>query len=316
MYIDMRNAPAWHRPWSAHYGRWLERIEEAERLGAEAVWLTEHHFFDDGYLPQCWTLASAIAARTKSMRIGTAVVLLPLHSALELAEQIAMVDVISDGRVEPGFGVGYRRPEYLAFAGDFKHRYRVFADRITELRQRWGELGGAERTVTPSPIQRPIPLWGGFGGPMGARTAGRLGLGLQSLNRRLVDEYRGGLEIGGHDPSTARMAGQMEFFLSDDPERTWAEIKDHVIYRWDSYNRYMFEGTRREAEPPQFFDSKAISERFVIGTPEHVASAIKARTDGLPVTDIFSWSDYPGISDELIDRNLELTFSKLVPLLR
>jgi alkanesulfonate monooxygenase SsuD/methylene tetrahydromethanopterin reductase-like flavin-dependent oxidoreductase (luciferase family) len=316
MYVDMRNASNWHRPWPNHYGRWLERIEEAERLGADAVWLTEHHFFDDGYLPQCWTFAAAIAARTKRLRIGTAVVLLPLHSALELAEQIAIVDIISGGRVEPGFGVGYRKPEYLAFMGDFKHRYRVFSDRIVELRQLWGEIPGAKRTVTPSPVQRPIPMWGGFGGPMGARTAGRLGLGLQSIDRPLFDEYKNGLIIGGHDPSTARMGGQMEFFLSDDPERSWAEIKDHVIYRWSSYNRYMFEGTSREADPPQYFDPKTISDRFVIGTPEHVASVIKERTNGLPVTDLFTWSDYPGISDEQIDRHLELTFSKLAPLIR
>ena len=316
MYIDMRNAPAWRRPWSAHYGRWLERIEEAERLGAESVWLTEHHFFDDGYLPQCWTFAAAIAARTARVRIGTAVALLPLHTALETAEQISIVDLISNGRVEPGFGVGYRRPEYRAFEGDFKRRYGVFADRIRELRQLWGEVPGAERPVTPAPVQSPMPMWGGFGGPMGARTAGRLGLGLQSIDRRLLDAYREGLAHGGHDPATARMAGGVEFFLSDDPERAWDEIKEHVLYRWHSYNRYMFEGTSREADPPPYFDTATIGERFVVGTPEHVASAIRARTDGLPVTDLYSWSDYPGISDELIDRHLELTFTQLAPLLR
>lgn len=316
MYVDMRNAPGGPRPWPAHYGRWLERISEAERLGADSVWLTEHHFFDDGYLPQCWTFAAAIAARTSTIRIGTAVALLPLHSALELAEQIALVDVISGGRVEPGFGVGYRKPEYLAFGGDFKHRYRVFADRIRELRQFWGEEPGAYKTVTPAPVQRPIPLWGGFGGPMGARTAGRLGLGLQSIDPNLADEYHQGLDAGGHSRSVARMAGQFEFFVADDPERAWAEIKDHVIYRWNSYNRYMFEGTRREADPPRYFDTGAVGDRFIIGTPEHIASVIGRRINGLPVTDIYSWSDYPGISEELIDRHLHLTFTQVAPLLR
>jgi alkanesulfonate monooxygenase SsuD/methylene tetrahydromethanopterin reductase-like flavin-dependent oxidoreductase (luciferase family) len=316
MYVDMRNAPAWPRPWAAHYGRWLERIEEAERLGADAVWLTEHHFFDDGYLPQCWTFAAAIAARTSRIRIGTAVALLPLHSSVETAEQVALVDVISDGRVEPGFGVGYRKPEYLAFGGDFKRRYGVFAERIRELRRLWGEEPGAERTVTPGPVQQPVPMWGGFGGPMGARTAGRLGLGLQSIDRRLVEEYLIGLEQGGHDPATARMSGQIEFFVTDDPERTWGQIKEHVIYRWNSYNRYMFEGTRREADPPRYFDTDAVGERFVLGTADEIAAVIKERTDGLPVTDMYSWSDYPGIADDLIDRHLELTFTKLAPLLR
>lgn len=316
MYVDMRNPPEWRRPWAAHYGRWLERIAEGERLGADVVWLTEHHFFEDGYLPQTWTFAAAIAARTSTIRIGTAVTLLPLHDALELAEQIALVDVISDGRVEPGFGVGYRKPEYLAFGGDFKHRYGVFASRVRDLRQLWGEEEGAERTVTPAPTQRPVPLWAGFGGPMGARTAGRLGVGLQSIDRQLLDPYLAALEAGGHDPDTARLGGQVEFFVTDDPERTWASISPHVAYRWSSYNRYMFEGTSREASPPLHFDPAAVRKTFVLGTAEQVAAAIRERIAGLPVTDMYVWSDYPGMPDDLIDRHLELTFTSVAPLLR
>lgn len=316
MYLDMRNPPQSGRRWDRHYGRWLERIEEAERLGAPAVWLTEHHFFDDGYLPQCWTFAAAVAARTSTVRIGTAVALLPLHSALELAEQIAIVDLVSGGRVEPGFGVGYRKPEYLAFQADFKHRYSVFAERIDEMRRLWGEVPGAERTVTPPPIQKPVPMWGGFGGPKGARLAGLLGLGLMSTDHKLLEPYGEGLAEGGHDSSVARMAGSMEFFLSEDPERTWAEIKECVLYRWESYNRYMFEGTRREADPPVYFDPETVAERFMIGTPEQVAETIKKRYIGLPVTDFYAWSDYPGISDDMIDLHLELTFTKLAPLVQ
>ncbi len=316
MYVDMRNAPQWRRPWTRHYGQWLERISEAERLGADAVWLTEHHFFDDGYLPQCWTLAAAIAARTERIRIGSAVALLPLHSAMEVAEQVAIVDVISGGRVEPGFGVGYRKPEYLAFEGDFKHRYSVYEERIRAMRRLWGEDPGADRTVTPPPVQSPVPLWGGFGGPMGARLAGQLGLGLQSIDPALYEPYLSGLAAGGHDPKVARLSGQVEFFLSDDPEKTWAEIGEHVLYRWSSYNRYMFEGTSREADAGEHFDPKVMTDRFVIGTAEEVASAIRDRTEGLPVTDLYTWSDYPGIPDETVDRHLERTFSELAPLLR
>lgn len=315
MYVDMRNPPEWRRPWSRHYGQWLERISEADRLGAHAVWLTEHHFFDDGYLPQCWTFAAAIAARTEKIRIGTAVALLPLHSATETAEQVALVDVISGGRVEPGFGVGYRKPEYTAFAGDFKHRYAVYADRVKEMRALWGETPGADRPVTPGPVQTPVPLWGGFGGPMGARLAGRLGLGLQSIDPALFEPYLVGLEQGGHDPASARMSGQIEFFITDDPERTWAEIGEHVLYRWQSYNRYMFEGTRREAEANQHFDPTTMRERFVLGGAREVAAVIKERTKGLPVEHVYTWSDYPGISDELLNRHIESTFTDLAPLL-
>ncbi len=161
-----------------------------------------------------------------------------------------------------------------------------------------------------------MPMWGGFGGPMGARTAGRLGLGLQSIDPGLLDEYLTALEQAGHDPSTARMSGQIEFLIADDPEKAWAEISEHVIYRWNSYNRYMFEGTRREADPPQHFDTGSIADRFVIGTAEDVAATIRERTRGLPVTDVYCWADYPGMPDELVDRHIELMFTEVAPLLR
>jgi len=160
-----------------------------------------------------------------------------------------------------------------------------------------------------------VPMWGGFGGPMGARLSGRLGLGLQSIRAELLDEYLTGLEQGGHDPSIARMAGEIEYFVADDPEKAWAEIKDHVESRWNSYNRYMFEGTSREATPLVVGDEGAIGGRIQIGTPEQIASYIKETTAGIPVTDIYGWSDYPGMPDELVDRHIELTFTKLAPLL-
>jgi len=315
LYVDMRNPPNSGRSWASHYGRWLERIEEADRLGCAKVWLTEHHFFDDGYLPQVWTMAAAIAARTRSIRIGSAVALLPLHSAIEQAEQIALVDVVSGGRVEPGFGVGYRKPEYRAFGADFKRRYGEFRARILAMRALWGETSGAERTVTPPPVQRPMPLWGGFGGPQGARLAGELGLGLQSLDRALLEPYRDGLQAGGQGESGARMAGGVELFLTDDPERTWAQIAPFVTYRWESYNRHMFEGTRREQEATQHFDTASLRSRFLLGTPEQVADAIRSKTAGLPVTDIYTWADYSGLSDEAIDRHVQLLVTELAPLL-
>jgi alkanesulfonate monooxygenase SsuD/methylene tetrahydromethanopterin reductase-like flavin-dependent oxidoreductase (luciferase family) len=320
MYLEMRNPPQWRVPWPQYYGRWLDRIEEAERLGADSVWLAEHHFFDDGHVGQLWTLAAAIAARTRSMRIGTAVTILPLHPTIELAEQIALVDVISGGRVEAGFGLGYREPEYLAYGVDFKNRKDEFEKRIHELRQFWGEEPGATKVVTPGPIQQPVPLWAGFGGPKGARLAGRLGLGLLSLDPNLVAPYREGLAEGGHDPGSARMATHAEIFLTDDPEKAWAEIGPHVEYRWLSLNRYMFEGTPYEAQaaenPFPYFQTDQIRERLFLGTPEQVAAGLRNLMRDVPVSDLYAFSDFPGLSDDLMDRNIELTFTKLVPLLR
>ena len=305
----MRNPPHVHRPWAQHYGRSLELVQEAERLGADSIWLTEHHFFEDGYLPQCWTLASAIAAVTNRVRIGTAVTLLPLHASIELAEQIALVDILSNGRVEAGFGVGYRLPEYRAFRGDFPNRYDVFARRVQELRRLWGEAPGPDQQISPRPIQHPVPLWGGFNGPRGARMAGQLGLGLLSLNPALLDVYLAGLAHGGFDTSTARMCGSIEFVVTDDPERAWSQLERPLMDRWSAYNR-------EASSSSVAFDIEAIKRRFLIGTAEEVANAIRLRMRGLPVTDIYTRGDYPGAPDQLIDEHISRTFGQLLPLLR
>ena len=112
IYFDLRNAPPWPQDPARLYGFTLELCEEAEHLGTHSVWLSEHHLFDDGYLPQPLTFAAAVAARTRRTRIGTAVLLAPLHHPVEIAEQVAVVDLVSDGRLELGLGAGYRAPEF------------------------------------------------------------------------------------------------------------------------------------------------------------------------------------------------------------
>jgi alkanesulfonate monooxygenase SsuD/methylene tetrahydromethanopterin reductase-like flavin-dependent oxidoreductase (luciferase family) len=123
IYLDGRNPPQWERPWPEHYARTLELVEEAERLGAASVWLSEHHFFEDGYLPQPLTFAAAIAVRTRSIRIGTAVLLAALRTPAHLAEEAAMVDILSSGRLDLGVGLGYRIPEYEGFGRSFDRRF-------------------------------------------------------------------------------------------------------------------------------------------------------------------------------------------------
>ena len=135
-------------------------------------------------------------------------------------------------------------PSTIAFGRDFKGRNAGYEQDIHELRQYWGEEPGANKVVTPGPLQRPVPLWGGFGGPKGAAKAGRLGMGLLSLDPSLLQPYQEGLVEAGFNASAARMATHVEIVVTDDPEKAWAEIGPHVLYRWSSLNKYMFEGNR------------------------------------------------------------------------
>src|SRR5262245_38538632 len=184
LYLDMRNPAQWHRPWTDLYNSSLDLVAEAERKGADAVWLTEHHGFDDGYLSQPLAFAAALAVRTRSVRIGTAVLLAPLRHARHVAEEAALVDVLSAGRLELGLGAGYVRAEFEAFGADEARRYADTDATVRRLR----ELFAAG--LAPPPVQADLPIWLGYQGPRGAYRAGRLGVGLLSLDRELYPHYQ------------------------------------------------------------------------------------------------------------------------------
>ena len=99
-------------PWEQLYRTHLDLIADSEAMGFDDAWLTEHHFVDDGYSPSLLPIAGAVAARTTRIRIGTFLVLLPLHNPVRLAEDTATVDLISNGRFELGVGLGYRPAEF------------------------------------------------------------------------------------------------------------------------------------------------------------------------------------------------------------
>ncbi len=316
IYLDGRNPPQWARPWPEHYARTLELVEEAERLGAASVWLSEHHFFEDGYLPQPLTFAAAIAARTRSIRIGTAVLLAALRTPAQLAEEAAMVDILSNGRLDLGVGLGYRVPEYEGFERTFDRRFAQTEAVLREVLRLWAEGG-----VTPLPVQQPMSLWGGFFGPRGARLAGELGAGLLAVDPALMAPYREGLVAGGHDPASARCAAVVNLVLADDPEAAWPRIRPHLQYQWDSYNRYAVEGTGAAAPRPIDPDrwtapgKDGAPPRFGVFTPEDAAAHIHAITDGLPVVQVYLWASIAGMPDDLVERHVALASTELRGLL-
>lgn len=232
LFLDLRNLEPWRRPWADHYRRTLEGVAIAEGLGLDAVWLTEHHFFDDGYLPQPLVLAATLAVRTTRVRIGTGIVIAPLRHPVHLVEEAALVDLLSNGRLELGLGAGWARQEFATFGADHAGRFRATDAALEEVRRLLSPGG-----VTPGPVQQAVPLWLGYQRPGGARRAVRLGAGLLSLDRTLLEPYLDGLAAGGHDPASARMGGLFDAVLADDPDAARELLRPHhahqvATYRW------------------------------------------------------------------------------------
>lgn len=317
IYFDLRNPPQWRQDPSRLYAFTIEACQEAERLGADSVWFSEHHLFDDGYLPQPLTFAAAVAARTTRIRLGTAIVIAPLHHPADLAEQCAVVDLISGGRLDVGLGTGYRIPEFELFDASLKGRYTRTDNTARRLRELWGPGG-----VTPRPVQGRVPIWMGYQGPQGARRAGLLGEGLLSIDPSQWEPYAAGLAEAGHRPETGVMAGVVQGWATEDPERDWPLISKHLEYQLNSYRRHMVEGTGRPAPKPvdlgrvvNTSGSGPLGD-FTYGTPEFVAETITKGTTGLPVDTVFFWASLGGMSEDATMRNIETICTRLAPLLR
>jgi alkanesulfonate monooxygenase SsuD/methylene tetrahydromethanopterin reductase-like flavin-dependent oxidoreductase (luciferase family) len=316
LFLDLRNPPGWRTDNTRLYGFTLELIEEAERLGAHSIWVTEHHLFDDGYLPQPLTFLAAAAARTKRIRLGTAILLSALRPAPQIAEEAAIVDIISGGRLELGLGAGYRPPEFDLFDAEFAARFRTNDARARELRRIW-----TDGAVTPRPVQARLPLWMGYQTEMGARRAGRLGERLLCPNAALWPAYRQGLVEGRHDPAIGHMGGHIQGWVSEDPEADWPIVAKHLAYQVDSYKRYGVEGTDRPTPPPVAVEAlrrapmTAGMAAFMLATPAEAARQIKAYTAGAPVKHVHLWASIAGMPEALVMRHVTTLCSKLRPLL-
>lgn len=312
IYTDMRNPPEFGVPAAQFYARWLDRFVAADERGAGAIWLSEHHFYDDAYLPQPLTFAAAVAAKTKHARIGTAVLLAALRHSLQLAEEAALVDIISNGRMDLGVGVGYRPSEYEAFGADIARRYPLVEKTVTEVREWW--TGGR---MTPSPVQDPVPLWGGFFGPRGARLAGKLGMGLLpqlSVSRSLLPQYLAGLAEGGYGRSGARLRFSMPFFIADDPELVKPIVADRLAYQRDSYARHDAGSSYGPKAPANTAkEGEEAGSGFRVLRPVEAAAWIAEATAGLPVDQVFCWASPGVMPDVLVDRHLELLMTEVAP---
>jgi alkanesulfonate monooxygenase SsuD/methylene tetrahydromethanopterin reductase-like flavin-dependent oxidoreductase (luciferase family) len=236
---DMR-APAIGAPAPALYAAAIEQCAWADRLGFETVYLAEHHGADDGYCPSPIVLASAMASRTERIVVHFSALIAVLHHPIRLAEDIAILDIISGGRTALSLGIGYRLHEYPLFGVEKRRRVPILEDTIRVLEAAWTgepfEFRGMTVVVRPTPVQKPHPpLYIAGSTEASAIRAARLGDGYQPVTPSHYEIYAAErARLGLPVPPPPPRRGPLFVHVTHDPEKAWSIVGPHVMYTTNS----------------------------------------------------------------------------------
>ena len=332
-YYSLQSPPFSSRSHRELYAEMLDEISAADQMGFDSAWLTEHHFLKDGYCPSLLVTAAAIAAKTKRIRIGTGVLLMPLHDPVRVAEDAAVVDLISGGRLILGIGLGYRPEEFGGFGRSVRERKGRMEESIEILNKSWldepfnfnGKYYKLENVnVTPKPVQRPIPIWIGAFTEPAIRRAARIGaplyvpaIGIIPIVKYLFDMHSSLLKEYGRNPDEFEKPLVREVYISDQKsDKIWEKIKENVTYTAKGYASWGSMVDREgnllsDPDDPILYD--IAREQSIIGTPEECVEAIIRYKEELPVNDLICRFKFPGISHEEAMRSMKLFTEKVLP---
>ncbi|PJK29873.1 LLM class flavin-dependent oxidoreductase [Minwuia thermotolerans] len=340
--ISFQRHEALGETWDRVYGEALELAAEADRLGMRAIWVSEHHGEEDGYCPSPIVAGAALSRAAPNCRIGQGIAIAPLYGhPLRLAEDLAVLDNISGGRLEIGLGQGYRPAEFDAYGFDYRRRTRAFEETLEVLHRAWtGERfdydGDVYRVkdgaLRPAPVNpgRP-PLWIGAAAPKARDRVIRNRAGL--IVAPLIELRHAARQFADFDEQT-RAAGverlphalMREIMIGDSfeeaveahrdsldlvyrqqyaPERTGLSVKDPET------------GERRKltSDDPYYLSQAFMEERWFVGPPETVAARIREWAPKLGLRHLIWQPKPPGLPLDRAMRNLERMGREVLPLL-
>jgi len=303
---------------AARYRAAVDMAVFAEERGFDVVNLEEHHCADNGWLASPLTLAAMIASRTERIRITVTALLVTLYDPVRLAEDIAVIDLVSRGRLAFTAGMGYRPIEYHATGRRFEDRGRLMDEAIETLLRAWTgepfEYRGQRIRVTPKPFSRPHPLML-IGGQSraAARRAARFGLPFHPPMHlpELEETYRTELARAGRKGFYLHPGGGNAMTVVDpDPERAWPELAPHFLRELREYGSWKREGVPRPSEEPvETVDDLRRQKRFEIVTPASCLESLHSGdrrvvvlhplAGGIPLDR--AWSSLRLFADEVLD---------------
>jgi alkanesulfonate monooxygenase SsuD/methylene tetrahydromethanopterin reductase-like flavin-dependent oxidoreductase (luciferase family) len=289
--FDMR-APDFGTPTDRLYAAALEMAAYADTIGVDRIGLMEHHGSEDGYLPAPFVLGGGVAAVTKRAVIQLGAVILPLHDPVKIAEQIAVLDLMTGGRLNVIFGAGYVRSEFDMFEISLADRGKLLDHHIDiilrALRGERFEADGRPVLVRPLPVQRPEDIvFVGGGVAASAKRAARFGVGLGPMRADLIPLYEEecrklGREPGRYFRPCHRLPGIL--MLSDDPDRTWSILEPHALHVVSEYAKWAAQEENSQSPFKGLTDLAALraSGMFAVWTPDElIANADKVEDRGM-----------------------------------
>lgn len=291
--VTCERHPAVDRTTGELYRDALALARKAETLGLESVWTSEHHFVDSDYLPSPLLMATAMAAVTSRIRVGTGVLLGPLYHPLHLAEDAATADLIANGRLILGLGLGWSGIEFRAFGADRTKRARAMEELLDvlegaardDLLRHHGTLWDLpEVAVRPKPTRGRLTVWLGGAVEPAIRRAARRADGV--FLHAPIDQFRAQmatirdeLERAGRDPATFRVAVYLTIVPTRDGTDGWARYGDLVRLTQWKY-RDLRAASTRVGEPlsgggplsPE--DEALVRGCYVGGSPDAIAERL------------------------------------------
>jgi probable F420-dependent oxidoreductase len=324
------------RTFAQEYREVLDLVRLAETLGFDSAWVSEHHGGGDGYLPSLLPMLAAFAAATERMKLGTGVLLTPFHDPLRLAEDAAVVDQLSNGRLILGLGLGWREEEFRMWGQQPSERLRRTVETIEVLRKAWtGKRFSFQGKhyryddvlITPPPAREGgVPIWVGGFAEAAVRRAGRIGDGYIRSRGGGIEEMRHSLSVAeegaaqaGKDPSAMPFAQLQSAFPWEDGDalevvRVGAGNHLGIYAGWAEGSDTPGKGFW--VTPPS---DDMLRQTVAMGTPQEVAHRLRPMVDAFGDRGEFHLIvrlHYPGMDFDTAAHAVELFGERVLPALR
>ena len=313
-----------------YYPEALEEVIRAEELGFDSVWMEEHHSVTNHYWPSPLPVLAGFATRTSRLVLGTDIIVAAFHHPVRLAEDVAMLDVISNGRLVLGIAIGYKPDEFALYGVELEKRGARFEEQLAIMKGLWtqervqfnGTYYTLEGRLEPKPVQKPHPpLWIGGWGDITLRRAATLAdnwipgptadlTRLLAGKKQFLERRRAaGLAAPTEWPLTR------DAIIADSDQRARELAEQHIMV---AYRREYAGGWRHpfiDASIATDLD-KLMEDRFVIGGPEQCVRRLRRFVEQYGMTHLICRMFFPGMPHAHIMRGLELLAREVMPAFR